>query len=261
MEVPAPLVRYNQILEIVSCAPQGISLGELVEASGLPRSTAHRLAAALCAVGYVEMQEDGHYSIGPGLLKLLKRSLAASAMDYLPRALLASMTAELGETAFFARRVEKHIDLLEAVPPESTGRSYVYPGTGARPVDTCSSSKAILAYLEDDTAREIYEAYLNDGNAPSHDWGAFSRELENVRKNGIAICDGEIDEGVYSVACPVIVANMPGLFSIGVVGPTARMKALSIDRLQGVLQDSAEQASHYITERLFRDAGQNDQGK
>src|SRR5690606_41397038 len=100
MEVPAPLVRYNQILEIVSCAPQGISLGELVEASGLPRSTAHRLAAAVCAVGYVEMQEDGQYSIGPGLLKLLNGSLAASAVGYLPSALLAALTAERGGTGF-----------------------------------------------------------------------------------------------------------------------------------------------------------------
>ncbi len=261
MQIPTPLARYNQILEIVSSAPQGVSLSQLVERGGLPRSTTHRLAASLCAAGYLKSQDNGHYVFGPALLELLKRSLAASATDYLPRTVLSSITAELGETAFFARRVDKHIDLLEAIPPEASGRSYVYPGTGSRPVDTCSSSKAILAYVEDETAKEIYEAYENDSNAPSHDWQSFSQTLEEVRKNGIAICDGEIDEGVFSVACPVIVANMPGLFSIGVVGPTARMKEKSIDRLQSVVQAGAEKASVYISQRMFRDSDKNRGGE
>lgn len=46
------------------------SLAELVEAVGLPRATAHRLATALEAHGLVRRDGDGRFALGPRLLSL-----------------------------------------------------------------------------------------------------------------------------------------------------------------------------------------------
>ncbi|UUZ62627.1 hypothetical protein LP417_22125 [Polaromonas sp. P1-6] len=48
---------------------------------------------------------------------------------------------------------------------------------------------------------------------------SFITQLRQVGQDGYAICDGEIDEGVFSLACPVHLGSMLGLYSIGVVGP------------------------------------------
>ena len=52
-------------LEVSPC-----SLAELVEATGLPRATAHRLASALEAHGLVRRDEEGRFTLGTRLVAL-----------------------------------------------------------------------------------------------------------------------------------------------------------------------------------------------
>src|SRR3546814_9909630 len=104
--------------------------------------------------------------------------------------------------------------------PAGKDRLYSYPEVGSRPLDKCSSSKAILAYLD----RASLESLMQSGEMLDSDFSFESMlgELEQVNKQGFAVCDGEIDEGVYSVACPVMHGAAGGLYSIGIVGPAAR---------------------------------------
>lgn len=250
VQISTPLARYHQVLEIVANHVRGIGLNQLVEQSGLPRSSAYRLAASLCAVGYLQMNEAGLYQLGPKLMDLLKKRLSASATGLSIRPLLSELAAAVGETTFFAHLVDKRIDLVEVVTPNGGPRSYIYPGTGERPVDTCSSSKAILAYTETEVAKEVYETC--DLGARRYDWKEFSRVLKQVKRDGFAVCDGEIDEGVVSLACPVSVGEIEGLFSIGIVGPSGRIKAMTIERLASTLRDKAQMASRLLTDQTIR---------
>lgn len=252
MQIPTPLARYHQVLEIVANHVRGVSLNQLVEWSGLPRSSAYRLAASLCAVSYLEVNEAGLYQLGPKLMDLLKKRLSAAAAVLSIRPLLTELADTVGETAFFAHLIDKRINLVEVVTPSGSTRSYIYPGTGERPVDTCSSSKAILAFTETDVARDIYASC--DLGAQRHNWEAFSRILKQVKRDGFAICDGEIDEGVFSLACPVPVGEIEGLFSIGIVGPSGRMKAMKIDHLATTLRDEAQSASRLLTDQTIRES-------
>ncbi len=252
MQIPTPLARYHQVLEIVANHVRGIGLNQLVELSGLPRSSAYRLAASLCAVSYLEVNEAGLYRLGPKLLDLLKKRLSASAAELSIRPLLSALADSIGETTFFAHLVDKRIHLVEVATPHGGTRSYIYPGTGERPVDTCSSSKAILAYTETDVAQEIYASC--DLGAHRYDWEEFSRVLRQVKRDGFAVCDGEIDEGVFSLACPVPVGDIEGLFSIGIVGPSGRMKAMQIDQLAAKLRDEAQIATRLLTDQTIRNS-------
>lgn len=248
MQIPTPLARYHQVLEVVADHVHGVGLNQLVEETGLPRSSAHRLAASLCTVGYLHLNEAGLYLLGPRLMDLLKKRLAASATGPSIRPLLSDLANAVGETAFFAKLVDKRVDLLEAVTPNGSTRSYIYPGTGERPIDTCSSSKAILAYAEADIAKEVYKSC--DLGAHRYDWDEFSRVLKQVKRNGFAICDGEIEEGVFSLACPVSVGEIEGLFSVGLVGPSNRMKAMTISWLAATLRDKAQAVSRILTSQV-----------
>ena len=244
---PAPLARYHQVLQAVSGRTSGLNLAELVKATGLPRSSAHRLAAALCGVGYLT-DTAGQYELGPALRELLRRSLTADSRLRAFQPALQFLASELKETAFFARFVDGTVALAHAVTPAQTERSYIYPGTGERPLDTCSSSKAILAWTDTRTVQALYES----GSLP-HDagsWRGFLGTLEQVHRDGYAVCDGEIDEGAFSLACPVPVGPMLGLFSIGVVGPSARMKQMELSHLVEVVKAAATMASS----RLLKEA-------
>lgn len=247
MSTPSPLARYHQALLAVSGAPAGLNLAELVRETGLPRSTTHRIASALCGIRYLEVDSSGTYSLGPAFVELLRRSLTSD--NRLPafEPALEFLVSELEETAFFARLVDGNVNLALATTPPSLDRSYIYPGTGPRPLDACSSSKAILAFA----APELVESMFKSGKLPLDGHGSlvgFINHLHEVSRDGYAVCDGEIDEGVYSLSCPVHVGPMRGLYSIGVVGPRQRMTSVPVEQLVKTVRRAAEMAS----ERLIK---------
>lgn len=244
---PSPLARYHQVLLAVSKCSGGLTLNELIRDTRLPRSSAHRIASSLCGVGYLETDAAGTYLLGPAFKELLRRSLTADNRTKAFQPALQFLVSELKETAFFARFVNGAVTLVHAVTPALTERSYIHPGTGERPLDTCSSSKAILAYADQQLVQNMYEA----GNLPfegTQCLRSFMTTLRKVSHDGYAVCDGEIDEGAYSLACPVPVGPMLGLFSIGVVGPSSRMKAVGVEHLAKVVRTAAEMASAHLLE-------------
>lgn len=242
---PSPLARYHQVLLAVSKNTAGLSMNDIVASTELPRSSAHRIAASLCSLGYLETTLEGHYAFGPVFNQLIRSSLTADNRLHAFQPALQYLAAELNETAFFARFAGGSVDLAQAITPAFAERSYIYPGTGNRPLDTCSSSKAILAYADGQLLRQMFDA----GSLPFADeesLQAFCGTLRQVSVDGYAVCDGEIDEGVYSLACPVPAGPVLGLFSIGVVGPCSRMKAAGIDRLLQVVQKAAGMAARQL---------------
>ncbi len=251
METPSTLSRYHQVLLAVSSSVGGLSLQELAPRARLPRSTAHRIAAALCAVGYLEVEEGrGVYVLGPSLQQLLRRSLIADNRIRAFQPAIEFLVSSLNETAFFARLLDDgEVDLVRAVTPQDKERSYVYPGTGSRPLDKCSSSKAILAYI--DTTQ--VEKYVSDSKVPeADDSSAFLKQLfaqlRQVKRDGYAVCDGEIEEGVCSISVPVPVGPLFGLFSIGVVGPSARVNKRPVSEIVQLAKEAAVMASRKLLE-------------
>lgn len=246
IDTPSPLARYHRVLQAVSGRVTGLNLAELVKVTGLPRSSTHRLAKALCGVGYLT-DTSGQYELGPAFRELLQRSLMADNRLQAFQPALQFLVSELKETAFFARFVDGTVDLAHAVTPTQVERSYIFPGTGERPLDTCSSSKAILAWKDERVVQALYESgYLPLDDASS--LRGFIDTLQQVHRDGYAICDGEIDAGAFSLACPVFVGPMLGLFSIGVVGPSARMKKIELSHLVKVVQEAAFMASSCLLE-------------
>lgn len=245
MPTPSPLARYHQVLLAISRHSSGLNLNDLIRDTRLPRSSAHRIASSLCSVGYLETDIAGVYALGPVFKELLRRSLTADNRLKAFQPALQFLASELKETAFFARLVDGSVTLTHAVTPTLAERSYIYPGTGERPLDTCSSSKAILAYVDQQLVQDMYEAdSLPFENAQS--LRSFMTTLRKVSTDGYAICDGEIDEGAYSLACPVPVGPMLGLFSIGVVGPSSRMKSVGVEHIVKVVQAAADMASRHL---------------
>lgn len=244
-----PLARYHQVLLAVSNNPAGLDLAGIVRSTGLPKSTSHRLATALVAVGYLEAPEsvNGPYQLGPSLGELLKRYAQADRRRAAFRSALQYLVATAGESAFFAEYANGRVELVEAVPPPTSSRSYIHPGTGLRPLDRCSSSKAILAYLASDEIKRLYKAgaFEAPGLTPLP-LPQVLQQLKEVHSNGYALCDGEIEEGVASIACPVAIGAMRGIYSIGIVGPAARLKSHSLPDFIEKIKKAADMASENI---------------
>lgn len=236
-----PLARYHAVLKAVADSPSGLQAGQLARSLGLPRSTAHRLAVALDEVGYLQQSRVGHFELGPALDEILSKRLLASQQVHAFTPALRRLTLELGETAFCAKLEGGGVAIIDALVPSERDRAHIFPGLGERPLDRCSSSRAILAFRDDS---EVNRWLDHEGRGK----GGADRDrlrdlLGEVRRSGYSVCDGEIDEGIFSVACPVMLGPFGVLYSIGVTGPVARMKERRLDDVVSVIAEVAREAS------------------
>lgn len=236
-----PLQRYQLILHAIASAGQGLSLSQLAIATKLPKSSVHRLATSLKELNYIEVDETTDtFVLGGAILHLMRCSVMQDIRLSSFEPALNRIVGKLDETAFIARLQLGSVNLVHAITPKSRDRSYIYPGVGARPLDKCSSSKAILAFTDRPSAKDILQPLVDNGQQKN--LRTLLKELDEVSRQGYAICDGDIDEGVFSIACPVTFGNQQPAYSIGVVGPCARLKAHGMRTLVGVLQSAAQQA-------------------
>ena len=77
------------VVQALAAADDGLSLGELQDATGLPRATAHRLASALEVHGMVRRDANGKYALG-----FAYGALSAAAQRQFPLAALARPVLE-----------------------------------------------------------------------------------------------------------------------------------------------------------------------
>ena len=93
-------LRAVRLLKLFSNERPEMSLAELSRASGLNKTTTHRLLRALQSESLVDRNPaTSAYSLGPGLMALGVQALASSDLRRRVRPVLRSLARETGETA------------------------------------------------------------------------------------------------------------------------------------------------------------------
>lgn len=195
------------VLHTVAESPCG--LAELCERTGLPRATAHRLAAGLEVHRLLVRNGDGRWQIGPAVAELATRAddpLQAIGAVVLPR--LREIT---GESVQLYRREGTSRVCVAALEPPAGLRDTV--PVGARlPMTAGSGAKVLLAYADAVTQ----QALLPESKFTS-------RMLAEVRRRGWAQSVAEREPGVASVSAPVRDSRGTVVAAISVSGPIDRM--------------------------------------
>ncbi len=240
--------RLIRLLEAIAGAPNPVSATELARMTGVPRATIYRNLSSLVECGFVEEDEGGNrFVLGMRFVKIALTGKSDTHVIGAVAAMMQSTVKELGETAFLARYRGGRVDLVHIDTPSDPSVSYIYPGLGPRPAHACSSAKAIAAFIAPELRQDLIEANPMRFTANTIvETDQIARELKQVRRYGFATCDGEIDEGVTSIAVPINVDRLGAIFSMGVVGPSNRIKPIVQNRILPVLTKEAIRAAAAI---------------
>jgi DNA-binding IclR family transcriptional regulator len=194
------------ILEVLA-EREGATLGELVDATGIPRPTAHRLAVALEAHGLVGRDERGRFRLGLRLAAWGGRvaTLPPAIIEHAARA-LEGLRDETGESAQIYVRDGGHRVCIAAAERPSGLRDTV--PVGARVSLTAGSGAQVLLAWED---------------AATWPPGIDAAALRAVRQRGWAASVAEREPGVASVSAPVRDGRAAVVAALGVSGPIDRL--------------------------------------
>ena len=196
------------ILDATAHAP--VTLSELVDATGLPRATAHRLAVALEVHHLLSRDGDGRFVLGPRLGELataLPDPLVAAAGP-----VLAWVRDESGESAQLYRR-DGDVRVCIAAAERTSGLRTTVPLGARLPLTAGSGAQVLCAWLDEATLADLL---------PS---ATFSeRVLAEVRRRGWAQSVAQREAGVASVSAPVRAPEKGEVIAaISISGPIERL--------------------------------------
>jgi DNA-binding IclR family transcriptional regulator len=183
------------------------TLAELVDATGLSRATAHRLALALEAHGLVGRDDRGRFRIGVRLAAWGRQADAIPA-DLIDEAgsVLATLRDQTGESAqLYVRDGDRRVCVAVAERP--SGLRDTVPVGARLPLLAGSGAKVLLAWSDPE------------------DWpaGADAPGLRAVRQRGFAVSVAEREPGVGSVSAPVRDGEGAVIAALSVSGPLDRL--------------------------------------
>jgi len=169
----------------------------------IPKSTAHRLLAALRRRALVEQDTSGRYRPGVGVLTLAGGLLDREPLVAAAQGLLEKEAAEFGETFFLVAARAGRLLVLEKA--EGTGVLRVSPAIGSEvPTRATAVGKLYMAHAPHLIAAEEPTRFTEHTIVDNRRLG---EEVQAARRDGFALNRQEWIEGLAVVAAPILVSG------------------------------------------------------
>lgn len=242
---------FHKMATVLDCfthAHGKLSVSEIMERTGLPRTTVHRIVTSLRDVGLLD--QDGRrqdYRLGLKMFYYGSAVIANLDLNRHARPHVLALHQLTGEI------VHLHIfdgSQMVCIEREEMGETRLTTLTTieAAPVHCTGVGKAFLAFqdtgLIERVAREEGLPARTERTLATLD--SLLADLEEVRRRGFAIDDEENEIGVRCVGAPIRDSRNRVFASISVSGPTDRMPLTRIHGLAPAVIQTAEVISRKI---------------
>ena len=230
--------RLVSLLDALAQHPEAVSLKELSQRTGLHPSTAHRILNDLVTARLVDRSEPGTYQLGIRLLEL----------GNLVKARLNVRDAALGPMRELHRTTHQPVNLsirqgdeivyIERAVSERSGMQVVRAVGGRAPLHLTSVGKLFLAA---DDPRNV-RAYGTRTGLAGHTRNSLTelprleRELSQVRQQGVARDDEELELGVRCLAAGIYDDQNRLVAGLSISAPADRLEEGWVSRLQATAQ-------------------------
>jgi IclR family acetate operon transcriptional repressor len=240
-----PAMRLFALLEVIASKDRLYTLQALVEATGLPKPTMHRMLQQLEAASLLQREGDGrHYGTGTRLRRLAENLLHNDSHHGARHAVLRRLVDEVGESCNITALSGSEVVYLDRVETAAPLRFYLQPGSRV-PVHCSASGKMFLALMSPAQRRRLLahvplERYT--AQTLIH-LDALEAELLRVRKQRCALDDEEFLPGLLCIAVPVPAASGRSRLCVAVQAPIVRLSADKAHALLPALQRAAQALS------------------
>lgn len=230
-----------KLLNLVAQHPN-TGLSELSRLSGLNKSRTFRMLSTLCAHHYVIQHSDGSYRLGHQLLILGQYARNQTTLIQVVDTESDLLTRQFNEN--LQLRIIEENDVIEKndvvqIWRKSSSQSLQVTSMAGnrRPLGAGAAGKLLLAYAKP----PIQQAFL-DSLSPT-----LAQEtqhtLAQIRKNGYAISQSELTQGVGAIACPIFDFTQECIASFSMSIPQIRLESTRLDDITTAMKHTSQQIS------------------
>jgi DNA-binding IclR family transcriptional regulator len=236
--------RVAAILKAFSPKRTEWKLTPLAEATGLSKSTAHRLLSALESEGFTAYDPADHvYRLGPACVALGLSALPGSDLRAMAHPLLESLARTTGETCTLEMLVDRQVLIVAEVSGDHLVSATGSVGT-RWPLHATSSGKAVLAAMPADRRSASLEPTLAALTpATIVDRRRLQAELDRAAERGFATATDELEIGYAAASAAVLAGPGEPLAALSVGGPSSRLVRERLDEIGSQLAAAAVELS------------------
>jgi DNA-binding IclR family transcriptional regulator len=232
--------RVIAVLDRLAGAPEGLGVTDVAGQLGIHKTTASRLLGTLALTGVIERDAvTRRYRLGARLV-----SLAGAAVTRLPvvsqaRPELEHLAAVAAETANLAILDGAYVVYVDQVVPSQAVVMASWVGRRS-PAHASSSGKVLLAFGDEAVREAVLSAPLERLTSNTiTDPERLRILLEETRQRGYASGVGELEDGLVTVAAPVLVQHR-AVGAVSLSGPSFRIPPRDQPHLGRLLIDAAK---------------------
>lgn len=237
------LEKASDLIDCLGRAGEPITLGQVREAMGMPKSSTHRLLNELAALGIVRRTEDGRYSLGPRLLYWGEAAADTFDIRAVADQPMRRLRDELGESVHLYVREHDTRICIAAVEGRHVLRPFIQLGRPL-PLRVGAAGKLLLAFAD----REVQELELDRALAdapkmPNAPGARLRDQLQDIRADRWATSVGEREEGVSAAATAIVDSRDRVVAALSISAPTTRLAEDRFSALRQPLEACAAEVS------------------
>lgn len=237
------------ILRLLSRRASPVPATLIAQSLELPRSTTYHLLATLVDSGFVvHYPEERLYGLGVAAHELGSGYARQEPLQRLARRPVADLADRCGHSAHLSVLLGR--DVVYVIEERAPGRPPLVTDVGVRlPALTTASGRAMLAALPQAQVRALYadrDAFTLDARGAPTSLSALRQLLVDVRRRGWATEQGEVSEGLSSVAMAVVDGTGHPVAAVTVTFPESE----ATDRLVDGLVAHVGRTARELTRRL-----------
>jgi DNA-binding IclR family transcriptional regulator len=239
--------RAFSILELFLVEQRSLSVREIIERVGLPRTTAHEIVNTLVESSYLRRDEirSNKVYLGHKLLELGNAYAANFDLIAHGRRVAERIMADCDETVQMA--ILEGTDVVFIAKVESSKTVRLVSRVGSRlPAHCTAVGKMLLSRLTEEEVRALYNWKDELGKMTANSITSVSqlnRELEIIRQRGLSYDDCESNIDVRCVSAPVYDCNKNIVAAISISVPITRMSLTRQDELAEIIRKGADELS------------------
>lgn len=241
IEGETPALRMISLLELIAAKDQGLSLQALVDATGLPKATLHRMLAQLEGAAFLQRGADGRqYRAGTRTRRFAENLLFHSVHHGARHAVLRHLVNELGESCNLTALTGSEVVYLDRVETQAPLRFYLQPGSRV-PVHCSASGKLLLAQMTPGERRQLLQhaPLARYTERTITDFEVLETEVRSVKRQAYAIDNEEFLPGLLCVAVLVPATGRRSNQCVAVQAPVMRLPLARATELLPALHRAA----------------------
>ena len=239
------MFRGVEALVVLLKAHRSLGITQLADALQLSKSTTHDLAAALCALGFVDQNPTNRrYAVSPEIFRFLHLISTEFGPNSAVKPLLRAQARTLGATIVVTALCRRTTYALCA--SGSSADTFLLGDNG--PAFTSACGKILVAQLEASAWPDYAPSPADEVVSPhaNRDPQRFFAELRAARVNGVAWSLRERDVRLCSVAAPIRVGEEPWNRAVGLALPYSEWVVRDRDKLAAHAKALADEIAQLL---------------